>query len=70
MEISDLTPAEARVSRAFPRGQAVDFRTADDEDATDGGGWGAGAHRTGGGAAGWILATTVAAGVTRAVSRQ
>ncbi|MEV5882192.1 hypothetical protein AB0L74_05635 [Streptomyces sp. NPDC052020] len=40
MEISELTPAEARVWRAFPRGQAVDFRTADDEDATDGGGWG------------------------------
>ncbi|MEU0740425.1 membrane-associated oxidoreductase [Streptomyces sp. NPDC006134] len=40
MEITDLTPAEARVWRAFPRGQAVDFRTADDEDAADGGGWG------------------------------
>ncbi|MER6088063.1 membrane-associated oxidoreductase [Streptomyces bluensis] len=36
-EINDLTPAEARVWRAFPRGEAVDFRTAEDEDAVPGG---------------------------------
>ncbi|MFJ5260315.1 membrane-associated oxidoreductase [Streptomyces sp. NPDC088387] len=40
MEINDLTPAELRVWRAFPRGETVDFRTADDEDAADGAGWG------------------------------
>lgn len=43
-EINDLTPAEARVWRAFPRGEAVDFRTAEDtaedEDASLGGAWG------------------------------
>ncbi|MEW2400663.1 membrane-associated oxidoreductase [Streptomyces sp. NPDC046862] len=39
-EINDLTPAEARVWRAFPRGGAVDFRTADDEDASLSDGWG------------------------------
>ncbi|MEV5550590.1 membrane-associated oxidoreductase [Streptomyces sp. NPDC052309] len=40
MEINDLTPAEARVWRAFPRGETVDFRTAADEDATAGRDWG------------------------------
>ncbi|MET9775971.1 membrane-associated oxidoreductase [Streptomyces sp. NPDC006367] len=40
MEIDDLTPAESRVWRAFPRGELVDFRTEADEDATAGGGWG------------------------------
>ncbi|CAL9362308.1 hypothetical protein SUDANB6_00689 [Streptomyces sp. enrichment culture] len=40
MEITDLTPAEARVWRAFPRGELVDFRTAPEEDAGGGGGWG------------------------------
>ncbi|GAA3823088.1 membrane-associated oxidoreductase [Streptomyces phyllanthi] len=39
-EINDLTPAEARVWQAFPRGEAVDFRTAEDEDASLGGVWG------------------------------
>ncbi|MEV0171489.1 membrane-associated oxidoreductase [Streptomyces sp. NPDC050803] len=33
MEINDLTAAEERVWRAFPKGEAVDFRTAGDEDA-------------------------------------
>jgi hypothetical protein len=40
MEINDLTPAEERVWRAFPRGEAVDFREAADEDAEHSGGWG------------------------------
>ncbi|WP_217166446.1 membrane-associated oxidoreductase [Streptomyces sp. AC512_CC834] len=40
MEINDLTPAEARVRRAFATGSAVDFRAADDEDPADGGAWG------------------------------
>ncbi|CAM5389448.1 Membrane-associated oxidoreductase OS=Streptomyces fumanus OX=67302 GN=GCM10018772_58240 PE=4 SV=1 [Streptomyces fumanus] len=40
MEIDDLTPAEARVWRAFPRGELVDFRTADDEDPAEGADWG------------------------------
>ncbi|MBQ1097435.1 membrane-associated oxidoreductase [Streptomyces sp. b94] len=40
MEINDLTPAEARVWRAFATGTAVDFRTADDEDPAEGGAWG------------------------------
>ncbi|MFH9569649.1 membrane-associated oxidoreductase [Streptomyces sp. NPDC017454] len=40
MEINDLTPAEARVWRAFATGAAVDFRAADDEDPADGGAWG------------------------------
>ncbi|TDT31397.1 hypothetical protein EV562_1113 [Streptomyces sp. BK208] len=40
MEINDLTPAETRVWRAFASGTAVDFRTADDEDAGRGGTWG------------------------------
>jgi hypothetical protein len=40
MEINDLTPAETRVWRAFPRGEAVDFRTGDDEDPALGDGWG------------------------------
>ncbi|MFI8191308.1 membrane-associated oxidoreductase [Streptomyces sp. NPDC085946] len=39
MEIDDLTPAEQRVWRAFPRGEAVDFRTGD-EDAAAGADWG------------------------------
>ncbi|MFG3102401.1 membrane-associated oxidoreductase [Streptomyces sp. NPDC048182] len=42
MEITDLTPAETRVWRAYATGAHVDFRTADDEDAADGAGWGAG----------------------------
>lgn len=32
MEINDLTPAEARVWRACPRGEAVDFRDGRDPD--------------------------------------
>ncbi|GAA4786730.1 membrane-associated oxidoreductase [Streptomyces ziwulingensis] len=40
MEINELTPAEARVWRAFPRGERVDFRAADDEDPAEGGSWG------------------------------
>ncbi|MFJ8147941.1 membrane-associated oxidoreductase [Streptomyces sp. NPDC096048] len=40
MEINDLTPAEARVWRAFATGTAVDFRAADDEDPAGGGSWG------------------------------
>ncbi|NGO78647.1 membrane-associated oxidoreductase [Streptomyces sp. YC504] len=40
MEPSDLTPAEARVWAAFPRGTALDFRTSVDEDITLGAGWG------------------------------
>ncbi|CAL9610408.1 membrane-associated oxidoreductase [Streptomyces sp. enrichment culture] len=37
MEIDDLTPAEQRVWRAFPRGEAVDFREPDDPGHAD---WG------------------------------
>ncbi|MFE2881344.1 membrane-associated oxidoreductase [Streptomyces sp. NPDC059272] len=40
MEINDLTPAEEQVWRAFPLGESVDFRTADDEDVALGAGWG------------------------------
>ncbi|MDG9715905.1 membrane-associated oxidoreductase [Streptomyces sp. DH24] len=41
METDDLTPAELRVWRAFPRGEFVDFRDpAHDDDAADGAGWG------------------------------
>ncbi|MFJ6080894.1 membrane-associated oxidoreductase [Streptomyces sp. NPDC092369] len=40
MEISDLTPAELRVWRAFPRGETVDFRESEDEDVSAGGEWG------------------------------
>ncbi|MER7170429.1 membrane-associated oxidoreductase [Streptomyces mesophilus] len=40
MEPSDLTPAEARVWAAFPRGTALDFRTSVDEDITLGADWG------------------------------
>lgn len=40
MDINDLTPAELRVWRAFPRGASVDFRTADDEDTMQGADWG------------------------------
>ncbi|MFB6775684.1 membrane-associated oxidoreductase [Streptomyces sp. NPDC056337] len=40
MEINDLTPAEARVWRAFATGTAVDFRAADDEAPADGASWG------------------------------
>jgi len=40
MEINDLTPAELLVWRAFPRGESVDFRTADDGEAAAGDGWG------------------------------
>lgn len=39
-ETSELTPAEMRVWRAFPRGESVDFR-AEDEDPATGGTWGA-----------------------------
>ncbi|NEE15462.1 membrane-associated oxidoreductase [Streptomyces sp. SID7499] len=40
MEIEDMTPAEDRVWRAFPRGQDVDFRHAADEDTERGADWG------------------------------
>ncbi|MFV0132670.1 membrane-associated oxidoreductase [Streptomyces sp. HMX87] len=40
MEINDLTPAEARVWRAFATGEAVDFRSTDEEDAAAGRAWG------------------------------
>ncbi|MGW6545034.1 membrane-associated oxidoreductase [Streptomyces massasporeus] len=40
MEIEDMTPAEERVWRAFPRGQDVDFRDTADEDPARGAGWG------------------------------
>ncbi|MFD3496706.1 membrane-associated oxidoreductase [Streptomyces sp. NPDC058676] len=40
MEIDNLTPAELRVWRAFPRGESVNFRTADDEDVAHGAEWG------------------------------
>ncbi|ANS69282.1 membrane-associated oxidoreductase [Streptomyces lincolnensis] len=40
MEIDNLTPAELRVWRAFPRGESVNFRTADDEDTAEGADWG------------------------------
>ncbi|MER7478086.1 membrane-associated oxidoreductase [Streptomyces sp. NPDC126510] len=40
MEIDDMTPAEERVWRAFPRGQDVDFRGTADEDAARGADWG------------------------------
>ncbi|MDX2933361.1 membrane-associated oxidoreductase [Streptomyces ipomoeae] len=40
MIIDELTAAERRVWEAFPRGVAVDFRTSDDEEATDGEAWG------------------------------
>ncbi|MEU6350972.1 membrane-associated oxidoreductase [Streptomyces sp. NPDC047072] len=40
MEIDNLTPAELRVWRAFSRGEAVDFRTAEDDDPADGADWG------------------------------
>ncbi|MEU6058457.1 membrane-associated oxidoreductase [Streptomyces sp. NPDC047097] len=39
--ISDLTPAETRVWRAFPRGESVDFRAAGDEPPAPGDDWGA-----------------------------
>jgi uncharacterized protein YjbI with pentapeptide repeats len=40
MEIDNLTPAELRLCRAFPRGGSVDFRTAEDEDTGQGADWG------------------------------
>jgi hypothetical protein len=40
MEITDLTPAELRVWRAFPRGESVDFRESPDEDTAAGAEWG------------------------------
>ncbi|MEV0640521.1 membrane-associated oxidoreductase [Streptomyces sp. NPDC050619] len=40
MEIDNLTPAELRVWRAFSRGEFVDFRAAEDEDAAAGADWG------------------------------
>jgi hypothetical protein len=40
VEIDDLTAAEERVWRAFPRGEAVDFRESPGEDPADGDGWG------------------------------
>ncbi|MGW0759977.1 membrane-associated oxidoreductase [Streptomyces sp. NPDC002814] len=40
MEINDLTAAELRVWHAFPRGESVNFRTADDEGTADGADWG------------------------------
>ncbi|RAY12743.1 membrane-associated oxidoreductase [Actinomadura craniellae] len=39
MEIAEMSPAERRVWRAFPRGGTVDFRRSDDEDAEDGHAW-------------------------------
>ncbi|MFJ5303685.1 membrane-associated oxidoreductase [Streptomyces sp. NPDC088350] len=39
MEINDLTPAEEQVWRAFPLGESVDFRTAEDEDVSLGADW-------------------------------
>ncbi|MFJ7067785.1 membrane-associated oxidoreductase [Streptomyces sp. NPDC101115] len=40
MDTNDLSPAELRVWHAFPKGASVDLRTADDEDAAGGAGWG------------------------------
>ncbi|MFG2125837.1 membrane-associated oxidoreductase [Streptomyces sp. NPDC048710] len=40
MDMNDLAPAELRLWRAFSRGAAVDFRTAEDEDPAQGEGWG------------------------------
>ncbi|MET7575608.1 membrane-associated oxidoreductase [Streptomyces sp. NPDC005492] len=40
MEINELTAAEEQVWRAFPLGESVDFRTAEDEDVADGRDWG------------------------------
>ena len=40
VEIDNLTAAERRVWRAFPRGEAVDFREGADEDPAEGGSWG------------------------------
>ncbi|MGW0705341.1 membrane-associated oxidoreductase [Streptomyces sp. NPDC002643] len=40
MIIDELTEAERRVWEAFPKGVAVDFRTAADEEATEGHTWG------------------------------
>jgi hypothetical protein len=40
MEINDLTPAEEQVWRAFPLGESVDFRTAEDENVALGDDWG------------------------------
>ncbi|MFF7486263.1 membrane-associated oxidoreductase [Streptomyces luteogriseus] len=40
MEIDDMTPAEERVWRAFPRGQDVDFSGPADEDPARGADWG------------------------------
>ncbi|GGS94950.1 membrane-associated oxidoreductase [Streptomyces cinerochromogenes] len=41
METNQLTAAEERVWRAFPRGESVDFRESPDEDPADGATWGA-----------------------------
>ncbi|KPI14647.1 hypothetical protein OK074_2191 [Actinobacteria bacterium OK074] len=40
MENNELTPAEQRVRDAFPRGEHLDFREAEDEDPAQGGDWG------------------------------
>ncbi|MGR3936230.1 hypothetical protein [Streptomyces sp. BRA346] len=40
MEITDLTPAERRVWRAFPLDEGVDFREGADDDPEHGGSWG------------------------------
>ncbi|MEU6034595.1 hypothetical protein ABZ801_04235 [Actinomadura sp. NPDC047616] len=40
MEPAGLTPAERRVRRAFAKGEMVDFRRDEDENATDGDTWG------------------------------
>ncbi|MFI9245915.1 membrane-associated oxidoreductase [Streptomyces sp. NPDC053086] len=40
MEINELTAAEERVWRAFPRGEAVDFRDGADDDPAEGRDWG------------------------------
>ncbi|WP_436845835.1 hypothetical protein [Streptomyces tibetensis] len=57
MEIDDMTPAEERVWRAFPRGQDVDFRSPAEEDAREGAA--EGAH--------WGPERTVRAAVLRAL---
>ncbi|SCF88156.1 hypothetical protein GA0115260_103644 [Streptomyces sp. MnatMP-M27] len=40
-ETNDLTPAEVCIWRAFPRGESVDFRAAENEDPALGNTWGA-----------------------------
>ncbi|MEU6337606.1 membrane-associated oxidoreductase [Streptomyces cellulosae] len=40
MEITELTAAERRIWDAFPRGEAVDFRSSPDDDPAQGASWG------------------------------